>query len=391
MPLSPADAAVLVKAAAAADEIVAAMEKEAIFGAMGRGLGAALNFGKQMFRGGPRVGPQGFPTASPSGAGNVGKYPGKTVFGPPSPAPSRMPSLGRVAAYGAATTGAVGGAGLGAYGLYGHAQNQAQNSPDAVWYNPLTWSEMNPMAGPRPSRADVFQRNNQAYTQQAEAHRHLINKALSEGNQAEASRLRAEMASGDFGGPQNPGFDIATRQFTGNWNPLKSRMFGLNPFAQPNARTHRDRAMEMQRAEQNDYNSAMGRSGPQSGDADQLKMLETQMAAGGFLPTEHDALKDQIAALKKRMASAPGVESTEAADIRKRMEAAGMRFGPYKGTDAPPPGGGPVGTWAMGGRPFSPGTVHGWAVGNTDYREDPRRPAPPNIWEGTINPTSSVL
>jgi hypothetical protein len=265
---------------------------------------------------------------------------GKSMFtAPQAGGAGRGLSLGRMAR--------TAGLGAGAVAGYGHAADHAANSPESHWYNPLTWT------GDHPSHEQVFQQNNAKYTEQAGGMNQQIDEALGSGDHAKAQSLQQQMDSGDFGGSF--------------W-----RLGGLNPFAEQRAGVYQRRALGSQNKLQGDYNTELGKSGPQPGDSERMRMLEERLTRGDMLPTQADALTRQRDALRTRMGTAPGTENPAAKTIRDRMTASGMRFAGPKpaGGGAPSPAGGPS-HWGSLARPASPGVIQGWAINPYDHRSDP--------------------
>ena len=252
----------------------------------------------------------------------------------------------------AGSTALVGAGTLGAGHLYNDSQNTVGRS-----LNPITW--FNPQ-----SEEDVFNRNMGVYKGQNDAMQGQMNEALSKGDMGKYRQLQAQWNQGDFG---------ASRWSLG----------GLNPFVQSRAKGYQDRAMGIQKDLQGKYNAEMGKVGPQAGDPELVKALEERLAGGDYLWPQEDALKQQLATVKSRMAAKPGTESPEAVAIRERMQRMapqGMRFNPFKppgATTAPQPGGTPYGNWHLGSRPRIPGGAQGFVMSPTDYRP---APSPDNYW-----------
>jgi hypothetical protein len=196
------------------------------------------------------------------------------------------------------------------------------------------------------------QYNEQRQGIQAEMDAALVAKDMPKYNE-----LNAKFQKGDFGGSS---FALG----------------GLNPFASRTGGSYQQDALTAQKALQGKYNTAMGKVGPQSGDAEAIKAIEDRLGSGELIGPQAEAMEKQLKFLKERYASKPGAESPEAIALRVRMEAAkpsGMRFTPWK-----PPGGAtastagnPTGNWNLGGRPIIPGHRQGFTPNPYDYRTPP--------------------
>ena len=225
-------------------------------------------------------------------------------------------------------TGAVGAAGAAGAPVIGHLQDNAANTPGTT-LNPFTWS----LSGNRPSREDIFSRNNSEFTAMHDRQARAIQDAHARGDTDAANALQAQLDSGNYGGGERGGdwYDPTS------WNsPLKWRMGGLNPFATQNASYYRDNALRMQRMNQSDLNSELAKSGPQPGDAQRLEAIRNQMQSGDLLPAQATAMQAEIARLEKSLQGRPGMPNDRTEAIRKRMLGAGMRVAP-SGEPTPPP------------------------------------------------------
>lgn len=238
--------------------------------------------------------------------------------------------------------GAAGGAGALAYG---HAQDHAANSTGATWKNPLTWF------GGHPSTEDVFTKNYDKYKQMSSGLESQINDAYGSGDFDQAMKLQRQLQSGDFGGG-------------GAWyEPWKWRMGGLNPFTDQNAAYYQQHALGAQRSLQGQYNTEMGKVGPQPGDPQRVMQLQQQLQSPDLLPNQADAIQRQLTALQGRMGQQAGAESPAAVQIRQNMQARGMRHTPFRPGGAPPtgpiqPGDNKPGLGAQQGFAARPGQAH---------------------------------
>jgi hypothetical protein len=261
---------------------------------------------------------------------------------------------------------------------YAHLSNNADNTVGRSM-NPLTWSN------PR-SEEDVFRHNQAGYDAARSGIQSEMDAALAGGDMSKYNELNERFQRGDFGGPQNPGLRLNNGQVeaTGNWNPLRSRMFGLNPWAEQSGGEHQRRMLSAQSSLQGQYNTELGKSGPQPGDAEQMRALRERLQAPDLLPQQAQAMQRQLDALQARMSQPPGTPNGAANDIRARMERAGMRFtGPAR--PAAPAGPQPMsGAWNLGGRPRIPGYMSGAAMLPSDFRP----PAPLGQWDQVIGQNS---
>lgn len=250
-----------------------------------------------------------------------------------NPLASRQFSPGRTAAIGGAGAATIGG---------GHAYNAyraGQGSPE-----------------------DIYKRNAEAYGRASQGLQGEMDGALAGGDMGKYNELNERFQKGDF------------VEGTNSWNPLDWRMGGLNPFSgREHGTTLQSRMMAQQKKLQGDYNTEMGKVGPQPGDSDLVTRLNERLQSPDLLPQQAQAMQKQLDAVKKRMGQTPGTQTDAAAQIRQRMEQAGMRFSPFKapGAAATSPAGGPqpmAGGWNLGGRPRVPGYMTGAAMMPGDFR-----------------------
>lgn len=347
-------AAVLVKAAADADLADRMMEKDAVFGkAWQVAKGVGQRFAPRMFGGAPRSAPTGAlpppmpkppmpmppPGTAPGGAGGASRY--------------RLSPVRMGLTAGAGTVG------------YNHLSNSADNTVGRS-ANPLTWGS------PR-SEEDVFKHNQAGYDTARQGIQSEMDAALASGDMQKYTELNGRFQRGDFGGPQSPGLRMNNGQVeaTGNWNPFKSRMFGLNPWAEETGAAHQGRMQSAQSSLQRQYGEQMGRAGAQPGDAAAMQALRERLQSPDLLPQQAQAMQRQLDALTARLARPAGQENDPARQIRERMEAAGMRFhGPRPAAPGPAPR--PMGSgWNLGGVPRTPGYMSGAALMPGDFRPVP--------------------
>lgn len=353
-PAIPANALALLRKAASDAALTARMEKTAR-GVLGKlftrsrpGHYEPMASGYKFIPKPPAPRPAPAPAAPPMAAAPPPPRP-QAIVPPPNP---RQFSPGRAAA-------TIGGGGLGGAFTYGHMQNQAQNSPDMHWYNPMTW-------GDRPSATDIYKRNAGDFNQAAHGIRAEMDQAKAEGNTEKWKELNAKFLAGDF-------------KEKSDWNPLTWRMGGLNPFAPRLGSTYQGRMLDQQKTMQGKYDAEMGKSGPQPGDAELLKSLETQMQSPDILPQHAHAMQAQMEMLRKRLGDQSGVEGPGARAIREQMTSSGMRHIPVKPPTSPFTAGG---TWDLGSRPHNPSS--GFARSPYDFKRlDP--------WEGIMKDRDSPV
>lgn len=309
---------------------------KAVGGWIGRRLGMGGKAAPSGGVGGPFVGPGPLPAprigTAPPGGMNIG----------------RKLALGGGAAAGTAGLGTVG---------YGHLQDDAANTPGRT-VNPLTWF------GDRPSREDIFQRNNNTFNSMSADLNSQMEAARASGDLNKFEELQRQLDSGDFGGGGRGG---------DWWNPLswnspaKWRLGGLNPFAQQNANYYQRNALNQQSAMQGEYAGEMAKSGPQPGDQQKLEAIKQRMASGSLLPAQATALQKQLQMLESRMRTVPGTENDAAKAIRERMLGAGMRLAEGPKPEPAPMSGGNY--YSYGRQPPKPQGRTG--VSQHQYQRDP--------------------
>jgi hypothetical protein len=252
----------------------------------------------------------------------------------------------------------AGGVGAGAAGLQ-HMQNNADNT-QGMNLNPLTWTRgsvgRSVGFGGGPSAEDIYRRNMTAQRGMTGDLQKQIDASLAGGKFDEWKDLNSRLQSGNYGG-----------SFL--------RMGGLNPWAESHASHYQGNALEAQKGLQNQYDETMGASGPQSGDAEMMSAISQRLKSSDLLPDQASALQKQMQTLQGRLSGGGGVETPQAAEIRKRMEGAGMRFAPAK-----PPGAAvqPYAGFSLGSRPAGGGLSNGSVYLPGDYR-------PRGYWEAVMN------
>jgi len=385
--LSPLQAAQLVKAAGDAAAVRARMEKDGLWDMLGRGGARAFGAVRSMFGGGgpkPPMAPR--PAPPPSfGLRPDPRAPVGPAMPPPPPGmrmPTPAPGAGPRPAQGGGLFGpgmrfsplrtAAAGAGLAVGGQ--HIANHYDNAIGPTMFG-------------NNSAEDVFTRNKTQYDAARAGITQEMEKARAAGDLARFRELSGRLQRGDFAGPDSPRFDPATG-FSGN--PLRARMWGLNPWAAPTGGELQQRMLAAQRALHGEHAKALT-PGAQPGDAEAARGLEQRLRSGDMLPDQAEALQHELAMLRERLGRPAGGATAGSRAVPERMRAAGMRLPPgFEAAAAGGGGGGGAGggasvPWSYGRRPALPANLA--ALTGQPLLSNEFRPAPqPWDYQGPAAP-----